>query len=166
MRLTQQFPDSKIILDVRERVRILERRRLGKCISILYRREQRYVNQMVKDYGLGYSDYKFLMYLSTHEGCSQKEMSKKMVVDEALTVRVVRKLQEKGYIVRKKTPEKSRHYKIYFTDKGRALVPQLQACLTSWWDQIMEGMEKEEQTELIRTMEFLTKRSESLMEEM
>lgn len=120
---------------------------------------------MLKDHGLGYSDYKFLMYLSTHEGCSQKEMSKGMVVDEALTVRVVRKLQEKGYILRKKSPERARYYRIYFTDRGKELVPQLQDCLTSWWDQVMEGMEKEEQTDLIRTMELLTKRSEALMEE-
>ena len=71
----------------------MQRRTLGKSISVLYRREQRYVNQMLKEYGLGYSDYNFLMYLSANEGCSQKEMSQAMSVDEALTVRVVRKLQ-------------------------------------------------------------------------
>ncbi|HJC62687.1 MAG TPA: MarR family transcriptional regulator [Candidatus Blautia merdavium] len=143
----------------------MQRRTLGKSISVLYRREQRYVNQMLKEYGLGYSDYNFLMYLSANEGCSQKEMSQAMSVDEALTVRVVRKLQKQGYIIRSKAPQNSRRYEIYLTEEGKELIPKLRSCLTSWWDQVTEGMPWEEQEVLIRGMEVLEKQSERLMEE-
>ena len=143
----------------------MQRRTLGKSISVLYRREQRYVNQMLKEYGLGYSDYNFLMYLSANEGCSQKEMSQAMSVDEALTVRVVRKLQKQEYIIRSKAPQNSRRYEIYLTEEGKELIPKLRSCLTSWWDQVTEGMPWEEQEVLIRGMEVLEKQSERLMEE-
>lgn len=142
----------------------MQRRTLGKSISVLYRREQRYVNQKLKEYGLGYSDYNFLMYLSANEGCSQKEMSQAMAVDEALTVRVVRKLQKQGYIIRRKAPENARRYELYLTEEGKELAPKLRCCLTSWWDQVTEGMPWEEQEVLIRGMEILEKQSERLME--
>lgn len=144
----------------------MQRRVLGKCISVLHRREQRYVNQQLKEYGLGYSDYNFLMYLSFNEGCSQKEMSRNMAVDEALTVRVVKKLQEQGYIIRKKNPKNNRRYEIYLSEAGKELLPKLKNCLTSWWNQVTEGMSEQEQEDLIQGMEALAEQSKRLMEKL
>ena len=87
-----------------------------------------------------------------------------MAVDEALTVRVVRKLQKQGYIIRRKAPENARRYELYLTEEGKELAPKLRCCLTSWWDQVTEGMPWEEQEVLIQGMEILEKQSERLME--
>ena len=64
-----------------------------------------------------------------------------------------------------KAPQNSRRYEIYLTEEGKELIPKLRSCLTSWWDQVTEGMPWEEQEVLIRGMEVLEKQSERLMEE-
>ena len=51
--------------------------------------------QTMKEYGIGYSSYNFLFYLSANPGCSQKEMCENMAVDEALAVRMMKKLQSR-----------------------------------------------------------------------
>ena len=40
----------------------MENRVLGRSIAILHRREQKYMIQTMKEYGIGYSSYNFLFY--------------------------------------------------------------------------------------------------------
>ena len=91
----------------------MENRVLGRSIAILHRREQKYMIQTMKEYGIGYSSYNFLFYLSAYPGSSQKEMCENMAVDEAIAVRTMKKLQEQGLIERKKSEEDARSYAIY-----------------------------------------------------
>lgn len=62
----------------------MENRILGKSVAILHRREQKYMTKTMKEYGIGYSSYNFLFYLSANPGSSQKETCENMAVDEAL----------------------------------------------------------------------------------
>ena len=75
---------------------------LGKYISILHRQEQKSLNVSLKQYGLGYSSYNFLLYISRNEGSSQKDICQTLAINEALATRTMKKLEQKGYIIRKK----------------------------------------------------------------
>ncbi|MEE1443636.1 MAG: MarR family winged helix-turn-helix transcriptional regulator [Blautia sp.] len=77
----------------------MENRILGKSVAILHRREQKYMTKIMKEYGIGYSSYNFLFYLSANPGSSQKETCENMAVDEALAVRTMKKLQEQQLMV-------------------------------------------------------------------
>lgn len=88
---------------------------LGKCISILYRQEQKNNNAAMKHYDLKYSCYNFLIYLSQNEGVSQKEMCSPLSLDETLATRTMQKLQKQGFIARKK--ENMRSYSVYLTKR-------------------------------------------------
>ena len=79
----------------------MENRALGKSIAILHRREQKYMISKMKELGIGYSGYNFLLYLEIHSGSSQKEMCEALAVDEALAVRTMKRLEETGFIIRK-----------------------------------------------------------------
>ena len=100
----------------------MENRILGKSIAVLHRREQKYMTQTMKEYGIGYSSYNFLFYLSANPGSSQKEMCENMAVDEALAVRTMKKLQEQGFVERKKSEAHGRSYAIYLTEKGEETI--------------------------------------------
>lgn len=84
----------------------MENRALGKSIAILHRREQKYMISKMKELGIGYSGYNFLLYLEIHSGSSQKEMCEALAVDEALAVRTMKRLEETGFIIRKKSEKK------------------------------------------------------------
>lgn len=131
----------------------MENRILGKSIAILHRKEQKYMTQTMKEYGLGYSDYNFLFYLSANPGRSQKEMCENMAVDEALAVRTMKKLQEQGFVERKKSEDNGRSYAIYLTEKGEKTIPQMRKALTVWWSQVLSVLSEEEQQTLIGGLE-------------
>ena len=117
----------------------MENRVLGRSIAILHRREQKYMIQKMKEYGIGYSSYNFLFYLSAYPGSSQKEMCENMAVDEALAVRTMKKLQEQGLIQRKKGAGNGRSYAISLTPKGEELIPRLRNALAEWWSQVLSA---------------------------
>lgn len=96
----------------------MENRALGKSIAILHRREQKYMISKMKELGIGYSGYNFLLYLDIHSGSSQKEMCEALAVDEALAVRTMKRLEETGFIIRKKSEKNGRCYEIHLTEKG------------------------------------------------
>ncbi len=89
---------------------------LGKYISILHRQEQKSLNVSLKQYGLGYSSYNFLLYISRNEGSSQKDICQTLAINEALATRTMKKLEQKGYIIRKKEENNQRSYALYLTE--------------------------------------------------
>ena len=45
---------------------------LGKYVATLYRNELKYINTVMKPYGLGYSSYYFLLYISKNEAPAKR----------------------------------------------------------------------------------------------
>ena len=54
----------------------MENRVLGRSIAILHRREQKYMIQTMKEYGIGYSSYNFLFYLSAYPAAARRRCAK------------------------------------------------------------------------------------------
>ena len=142
----------------------MENRVLGRSIAILHRREQKYMIQTMKEYGIGYSSYNFLFYLSANPGCSQKEMCENMAVDEALAVRMMKKLQEQGLIEREKSVENGRSYAIYLTEKGEEIIPRLRNALAGWWTQVLSILSEEEQQRMISGVEKMAQQSREVLQ--
>lgn len=141
----------------------MENRILGKSIAVLHRREQKYMTQTMKEYGIGYSSYNFLFYLSANPGSSQKEMCENMAVDEALAVRTMKKLQEQGFVERKKSEAHGRSYAIYLTKKGEETIPKMRNALAVWWSQVLFVLSEEEQQMMVSGLEKMASHSEKVL---
>lgn len=143
----------------------MENRALGKSIAILHRREQKYMIYKMKELGIGYSDYNFLFYLEIHSGSSQKEMCDALAVDEALAVRTMKRLGEKGLIIRKKAEKNGRCYEIHLTKKGADTVPKLRTFLFQWWSQVTQCLTGEEKDMLLSCLEKMASQSDDVLKE-
>lgn len=141
----------------------MENRILGKSIAVLHRREQKYMIQTMKEYGIGYSSYNFLFYLSANPGSSQKEMCENMAVNEALAVRTMKKLEEQGLIQRKKSEENGRSYAIFLTEKGEETIPRMRKALAVWWSQVLSVLSEEEQQLMVSGLEKMANHSEEVL---
>lgn len=138
---------------------------MGKYVAVINRREQKYVNEILQPYDLGFSCYKFLLFLSGNEGCNQKKLCRDMCVDEAVATRGMRKLQAEGYVCRKKTEEDGRSYTLFLTEKGKELVPVIRNTVKEWWDQVMKDFTEEERKTLLRLLEHMWRNVMELTEE-
>lgn len=130
---------------------------LGKFISILHRQEQKNINTVLKEYGLGFSGYNFLIYISKNEGTSQKKLCQTLVMDEALATRTMKNLEERGFITRLKDKKDARSYAVYLTEDGHKLIPEIKKSLTTWWETLSMNMTESEISyfiELLQTMAY------------
>ncbi len=112
----------------------LEERSIGKWVSILYRQFQIYINRALNEYDINSSEYIFLINISKKQGVNQKMLSEDLIIDQALTTRVMKSLEEKGYITRAKNSHDRREYQIFLTEKGEEIQPIILGKLKAWTD--------------------------------
>lgn len=124
-------------------------------------------------YNISAAEQPFFMALQNCEGVTQEELTEMVCVDKAVTTRVVKTLEEKGFLVRKKDTQDRRQNRIYPTPLTRDLGATVRKDLLAYNDAVTRGISREElevvQRALI-TMEanledLLTGKSEPLTEE-
>lgn len=128
---------------------------IGKWISCLYRTGQSFFDYHLDTYGLGSGNgyYACLTYLFRQEGITQDTISKHVTIDKTTIARAIMKLEALGYIVRHVDPIDRRAYKVYLTDKGRALQPTIEATLTQWTSSLTQGFTPTETQMAYRLLE-------------
>ena len=93
-----------------------------RMITLLARKGQMYMGTMLKHkYNITAAEQPFFMALQRCEGVSQEELTEMVCVDKAVTTRVVRTLEEKGYLTRVKDTQDRRQNRIYPTPLTREL---------------------------------------------
>jgi DNA-binding MarR family transcriptional regulator len=126
---------------------------IGKWISVLHRQAQIYLNRELKPYGLNSSEYIYLVNLAAeNDGVNQKRLSDTLIIDRAFTARAMKSLENKGYIVRKRSRNDKRSYNIRLTEKGTGIQPVILAILKRWTGIISEGMNEEEKDSTIQRL--------------
>lgn len=135
---------------------------MGKYVSILYRQEKKYINKAMKPFGLGFSSYNFLMYISKNEGVNQKQLCDILSLDEALGTRTMKKLEEKGFILRKRDAHDQRCYTLYLTQKGKEILPELKKLLFDYWSSLTQELNSQEISLLLKQLEQMSKKAISM----
>lgn len=117
---------------------------LTKLNGKIYRNTQCYMDKRLEKFKLSTGIYPYLLILNENEGISQNEISRELNVDKAMSARTVRKLIELGYIKKRENKEDIRAYKLFLTDKGRKIIPEIRKVINNWIDILVEGCSEEE----------------------
>ncbi len=120
-------------------------KRLGRLISMLYRKSQIYLGQELKNYDVTSAEYPILIALNQNNGITQEELSSHLYLDKSAVTRVIQSLIEKGFVTKSKDERDLRCNRIYLTEKGREVQKPIKAALDSWNNILMRHMEKEKQ---------------------
>ncbi len=131
----------------------MNRDRLGKHISLIYRYSQIYFNEQLKKFKLGSGQYIFLMNLFENNGITQEQLASAVKFDKATTARAVAKLEEEGYIIRKVSETDKRAYNLYITDKAKAIKTELIAVLDEWNRIMLYNLDEQEKESLHNLIE-------------
>lgn len=137
-----------------------EYKSIGKLISIIHRQFQIYINSEISQFGLNSSEYIYLVNLGQNEGVNQKYLSDELIIDGALTTRVMKSLEKKGYIIRLRSEEDKRSYIIQLSDKGKEIQPIILEKLQNWTKILSVGMNEDEIND---TIQKLKQMSENVM---
>ncbi|MBP2654591.1 MAG: hypothetical protein H6Q73_2160 [Firmicutes bacterium] len=127
--------------------------RLGKHISLIYRYSQIFFNEQLKKYNLGSGQYIFLINLFENNGISQETLSDIVKFDKATTARAIAKLINENYVIRKVNESDKRAYNLYTTDKAESIKDELFAILDSWNQIMLDKFEQQERKNLLSSIE-------------
>jgi len=85
-----------------------------------------------------------LMFISDHDGLTHSEVAEKLNISPAAATKVIKRLEEQGFLQRMSDEKDERLSRVFIQDKGRALVGGLHAIFMKFNEQTFQDFSEEE----------------------
>ncbi|WP_292798551.1 MarR family winged helix-turn-helix transcriptional regulator [Methanobrevibacter sp.] len=93
--------------------------------------QQKYMDSKIKDLDLGHN-VRYIMYIHDNPKCSQDDLVNMFCQSKGNVAKVLKKLEDEGFIKREINPTNRRKYMLMTTDKGNELVPKYRQISKEW----------------------------------
>lgn len=133
----------------------------GKLFSVIHRYARHFFESEFSNLDIGHGPRNFLAALSLREGITQEELSETLMMDKTTTARSVKRLVEKGYVSRRKDEQDHRKYRLFLTEKGKILAPDLWTAREKWTRTLCRGFSEEEQKQIHRFLKRIAENAAS-----
>ena len=117
---------------------------IGRLISILHRGGHLFINNSLATKDLGYGPFKILIYLGKNEGASQQDIVEYFQLDKGTISFLIKKLEENGYINKKKSEKDKRIHQLYLTEKAHERLKDFREVSQSWSQKVLNNFSEEE----------------------
>ncbi len=125
---------------------------LGWLVNVLAHAMGHDLDRRLKDNGLSLYLWPTLMCLWEEQGVTQNEIAQKARVENSTTTRTLDRLGELGLAERRPDPKSRRAYRIYLTEKGKALEAEITDLARQVNEQYLAALKPREQTQLIELL--------------
>jgi DNA-binding MarR family transcriptional regulator len=95
-------------------------------ISFTYRSVQKYLAKELAQHHIGWGHFAILMSLYDREGRSQDSLAQSKGFDKTMIAKSILRLEDEGIVYREINPEDKRIKRLYLTDKGREMRPEME----------------------------------------
>ena len=109
-------------------------------ITKIAREAGRFTGKVLKDTGLGLSEYEFIHCIRHNPGIRQEGVREKLGLDKAAVARRAANLEKKGYIVRKADPGDGRSKLLFATEKSDKVNNSKVAVEEFFYEWLMEDI--------------------------
>lgn len=134
-------------------------RGIGKWISIIHRKTQIYMNYAARDFGLNMTESLYLVHMREKESVHRKWLTEHLSMDDALTTRTLRGLEERGLVVQERSEEDQRSLSVRLTKEGARLIPQIHKAHRAWMEQLTADLSDAETIRLTQRLEKMALRA-------
>ena len=93
--------------------------------------QQKYMKSKFNDLDLGH-DVRYIMFIYDNPNCSQDDLVNMFSQSKGNIAKVLKKLEDRGYIKRQTNPENRRKYMLTTTEMGEELVPKYRQISLDW----------------------------------
>ena len=104
---------------------------------------------------LTHPEIQALRHIAVHGNISQATLTTRLGVDKAAVTRVLKSLEEKGYVCRETDPEDKRVKRVYALDKALNIKDEVVSAESLFYRWLMADMTEEQQQALQTTLEQL-----------
>ncbi len=135
-------------------------RSIGRLVSILFRKNQIYLNNELKKYNITASELAIILNLFDKDGITQEDLVTIMMIDKAAIARTIPALEKKGYIHREKDKNDRRANRIYLNQLACDLEDEFTDILKGWSEFLTKGMNREKVDIMVDILEEMVSRVE------
>lgn len=142
-------------------------RLINRTISILYRYNQRFFAQKLKEYSLPIEvgQIPSLMQVYRHPGITQEEISCNAGIDKGTVARTLKQLEDNGIVVRKTDKEDRRVNHIFATERGMEIKEKVFQMIRELHEILYLGFDDSEIEKAIFIMEQMKKNIKDYLKE-
>ncbi len=130
----------------------------GWLLNVVANHASKEFDKRLRENGLTLALWPTLMCLWEKEGVTQREIAQMSKVESSTTTRTLDKLEALELVERRADPESRRSFRIFLTDKGKALKEEVIHLPVEVNQALLAGLEDEEQRTLITTLQKLVER--------
>ena len=103
----------------------------------------------IKEMNLGH-DVRYIIFIYDNPNCSQEDLVNMFGQSKGNIAKVLKKLEDDGFIKREVNPENRRKYMLNTTEKGSELVPKIRQISLDWEKEVGITQEDEELRQRIK----------------
>ena len=139
---------------------------IGRLISCINRYTHIYLRDSMQKYNLGSGQFRLLTTLYKHgDGINQEYFANFLKMDKATAARSIKKMENAGFIIRKKDEKDKRAYNVFLTDKAKKLQPKIKYILNKWTQILLRDFSEEEQKIYINFLKKSEKNASEYLKE-
>ena len=128
----------------------------GWYISYLYRKSGTQISAALKDMNLSGNQSVVLVGIYRNEGSNQRALADAIAMAPGVMSRVLRDLEDAGYVEKRRDELNRRSYLLYLTPEGTAAAEQSLLLQGSYWEHLLQDFTEEEKS----TLNFLLEKME------
>lgn len=132
-------------------------RETSKLLYLLKLASQEMTGVFEKETGFSITRYELMMFLRETKECSQTMIQSELKIDSAAVTRHLKILEEKGYVVRERSPENNRIIIVQITDKAKQELDACSAKHNSTDDKINTLLTSDEEQQLLKLLTKMVK---------
>lgn len=129
----------------------------GRLTNLITHHLNKKMEKRLAEKGITIKLFGVIMILMAEDKITQIEIAKRAGVAGYATSRTLDQLQQRGLIERTPDPASRRSFLIVLTQKGRELAKELPPIINEVNQEILAPLDKEEQEQLILTLQKVTK---------
>ncbi|WP_373950428.1 MarR family winged helix-turn-helix transcriptional regulator [Vibrio pomeroyi] len=121
----------------------------GWMINVIANKATKDFDLELKKHGLSIALWPTLMCLWEEEGVTQRDIAAKSKVENSTTTRTLDKLEKLELVERRADPHSRRSFRIYLTERGKALEEVLIPIPVKLNEELMAALDAKEQQQMI-----------------
>lgn len=113
-------------------------------IYFIYRSVQRHLAKELALYHMGWGHFAIMMALYDHEGISQEGLARSRGFDKTMIAKSILTLEKECLVYRKNDREDKRVKRLFLTEKGKSIRPELERIGAELNASLLKGMDADE----------------------
>lgn len=122
---------------------------LGILLAEVSRLIRRDFEQRIQPLGLTQGQWRTLVYLSRYEGLNQASLADILEIRPITLARLIDRLEEAGWVERRRDPQDRRAFQLYLTDKAQPVLADIENLAIGTRKTATQGISKAEQKQVI-----------------